>query len=340
MKKATIGVVVPAYNEEQVITDSLKSLKKVISPKHIYVVSDGSVDKTASLARQAVPNVLALGKNRGKAGALKELLDKYTLTEKYDYIFFFDADTRIDINFIRSIKKTIKESRPACVVGTVSSARNKLISAYRVYEYGFSHMFFKNAQNAIGAIVVAPGCASVYRADVLAQLDMGRKTLTEDLDFTLQIHRRKLGKIVYCPKAKVLTQDPQGFSDYWKQVTRWNTGFWQNFILHKLYLPTSKISAEVWLLTGDFIYWLIILALAINEPILFLTLYGTAMILTTVIATVTAAVLKQYWAIPYAPLFGFFHVVNVASFVYSFFRTIFSGKRNLSWQKVSRYALR
>ncbi len=340
MAKPIIGIVVPAFNEATVIKDSLGYLKKVIDKKHIYVVSDGSTDNTAALAKNAVTHVLNLKKNRGKAGALKALIDKYQLTKKYQYLFFFDADTRVDRQFLRSVKARLKAEKPALIVGTVGSGRNGLISAYRVYEYGFSHLFNKNAQNVLGAIVVAPGCASVYRSDVIERLDFTNHTLTEDLDLTMQIHHKKLGNIVYCAPANVATQDPATLNDYWNQINRWNTGFWQNFFLHKLYQPNRKINLEVLLQLADVCMWLGISILAIARPLFFLKLYAISLGLSSLIGVATSLILKQYWALPYAPFFGFFQVINLASFVYSFFRYLAVKPQRLAWQKVGRYALR
>lgn len=338
MRKATFAVVVPAYNEEKVIGRSLQSLRRCISAKHIYVVSDGSIDATAKIAKSHTENVLKLRKNRGKAGALQALLKKYQLTDRYQYIFFFDADTEIEKSFLREVTKVIAKKNPACVVGTVTNTKNKIISAFRVFEYGFSHKFFKNAQNAMNTIVIAPGCAAVYRADVLAKLDFHGGTLTEDLDFTIQIQHQRYGRVIYCPQARVFTQDPMTFSDFWNQINRWNTGFWQNFFKHRLYRPTRTLNLEVLLLLSDFILWIALLGFAVFEPLYFLALYGTSLLILTIIASATIIMEKQYWALPYVPAFNFFQVVNTVSFVYSFFRAIFSTKKRLSWQKVARYA--
>lgn len=340
MKKATIGVVIPAYNEERVLESSVRSLLKVLPKRHVYIVSDGSTDATAKIAKRLVPNILALRKNRGKAEALQALILKYELTKRYQYIFFFDADTRLGPNFIKEVKKAIKSERPACIVGTVASDRNRLISAYRVYEYGFTQMFFKTAQNVMGTILIAPGCAAVYRTDVLAKLDFSQRTLTEDMDFTLQIHKKRLGRVAYCSRATVVTQDPETFGDYWKQISRWNTGFWQNIFLHRLYLPNSKVNFEAMVILGDFLLWLVILALAISEPLLLARMYGLALFISSLIGVATALVHRQFWALPYAPLFGLFHLINLVSFVHSFFRAILPSRTQLSWQKVSRYAPR
>jgi biofilm PGA synthesis N-glycosyltransferase PgaC len=340
MAKPTVAIVVPAYNEATVISDSLKYLGRVISKKHIFVVSDGSTDQTAALAKQVVPHVLNLRKNRGKAGAIKALIDRYRLTDRYHYIFFFDADTRIGPDFLTKVRARLRQEQPALLVGTVGSGRNSLISAYRVYEYGFSHLFYKNAQNAMGTIAVAPGCASLYRSDVLRQLEFGNHTLTEDFDLTLQIHHRKLGKVSYCHGATVLTQDPGTLGDYWRQVNRWNTGFWQNFFLHRLYQPTKKINLEVLLLVSDILMWLVVLGFAVARPLFLLKLYAFSLLVSSAIGAAVVMIAKDYWALPYVPLFGFFHLINLTSLVYSFFRSALAKTHQLGWQKPDRYALR
>lgn len=337
-RKATFCVVVPAYNEEVVIEKSLRSLFLAINKKHVYVVSDGSTDNTSRIARRILgKNVLSLRKNVGKANAIKKLLTKFSLTKRYQYVMFFDADTTLNKEYFHETKKLI-HSEPACIVGTVTSQRRKLISAYRAFEYGFSHRFFKNAQNAMGTITIAPGCTSTYRADVLNQLSFDGGTLTEDFDLTLQIHHQKLGKVVYSRKSYVITQDLITFGDYWKQIMRWNTGYWQNFFSHRLFLPNKKVNFEILLLTGDFFYWFATVTLAVFKPLFFLKLYGTALGIMLLLSITVLAIERRFWAIPYAPLFGIFHLINVASFILSLFRAIFWHKKQLSWQKLPRYA--
>ena len=336
-KRTTFCAVVPAFNEECVIGSSLESLKQAVPEEDIYVVSDGSSDNTASIARGIVPNVFALIKNRGKAGALHALMEKYQLTDRYDYIFFFDADTKVKPDLLKEVRKYTK-ARPACIVGTVTSQRKKLVSAYRVYEYGFYQRFYKTAQSCMGAITVAPGCISFYRADVMKQLDFSNKTLTEDYDLTIQIHKKKLGKIIYAPKAKVITQDPPTIRDYLKQMNRWYTGYWQNMFLHKLYIPKDKLNLEVLLLTADTVAWTISLIIAITHPLIMLRMFLYAVAAIWLIALIVMMSEKQYWAIKYIPLFGIFQFLNLCMFAFTFFRALFLGTKNLSWQKVSRYA--
>ena len=132
-----VCVVMPAFNEEKVIASSLEAILNIFEADQIFVVSDGSHDKTAEIARQYTPNVLELKENSGKATALKKLIDTFNLIPRYKYLLFSDADSRFTHDFFAQTKKEAQEL-PACMVGTVTSDRHGLISAYRTYEYAMT----------------------------------------------------------------------------------------------------------------------------------------------------------------------------------------------------------
>lgn len=337
MAKKNFCAIVPAYNEEKVIGGAIQSLRCEFRQDDIFVVSDGSTDKTAAIARKSGVHVLALYKNVGKARGQQELLKKFAITSKYKYVLFFDADSRLAPHFLDEIKKHLK-SKPGLIVGTVASMRKGLISAFRTYEYGLSHRIYKSAQNIMGLITVAPGCASLYRADILDQLDFSNNTLTEDFDLTIQIHKNQLGRIVYENKARVITQDPFDLPDYWRQVTRWNTGTWQNFLGHRLFLPNKKVNLELYFLLLDNVLFAVSLTLGFMHreffALILLSIFGSVLIFGTIIALVE----KAYWILQYIPLFPLFYLINIASYYYSIFRLLVFRNKLLNWQKVKRYS--
>lgn len=335
MRKAKFCVIVPAFNEEKTIESTLRSLKRNVLRRHIYVVSDGSKDKTVHLAKSEGSHILALRKNCGKANAIFKLIKKFQLTKRYQYILFSDADSRMSKNFLSSIKMTICQ-KPACIVGTVTSDRLGLISAYRTYEYSLTHKIYKNAQNTLGVITVAPGCAAIYRSDVLDQLNFSNHTLTEDFDLTLQIHEKKLGKVIYVSRAEVITQDPPTIADYWNQVLRWYTGFWQNVFMHRLYLPTRKINLEIYLLMLDAIILLITLGFAIARPLLFLKLIITMILAMYLISLIVLSSQKKWWAMLYVLLFPMLFAINLTAYFGGMLRALIF-RNTLSWKKVNRY---
>ena len=64
-------MVIPAFNEEAALPDTLAELAAVRPDLDVVVVSDGSVDKTAALARAAGVHVIELPFNLGIGGALQ-----------------------------------------------------------------------------------------------------------------------------------------------------------------------------------------------------------------------------------------------------------------------------
>lgn len=82
------AVVIPAYNEEATIGAVLDAVKRSKQVSEIIVVSDGSKDRTARIARQKGVRVLELKENIGKGGAMKKGVSKTNA----DIIVFLDAD--------------------------------------------------------------------------------------------------------------------------------------------------------------------------------------------------------------------------------------------------------
>lgn len=83
-----IEAIIPAFNEEKTIGNVLGVLKDVDIITRIIVVSDGSTDGTAFIARSMGVDVIELADNLGKGGAMKKGLENCCA----DIILFLDAD--------------------------------------------------------------------------------------------------------------------------------------------------------------------------------------------------------------------------------------------------------
>ncbi len=89
-----LSLVIPAYNEERRIGDTLVKAEAYLATcgygAEIVVVDDGSSDATAELIRCSFPGarLLSYGKNRGKGHAVKTGM----LAARGDFRVFYDAD--------------------------------------------------------------------------------------------------------------------------------------------------------------------------------------------------------------------------------------------------------
>ncbi|PKM83163.1 MAG: glycosyl transferase, partial [Firmicutes bacterium HGW-Firmicutes-13] len=95
-----ISIIIPAYNEEKLIGETLESLKDLTEIKEIIVVNDGSSDRTGEIARQYKVKVVDLPQNKGKGEAVQEGISQATS----EIIALIDADLG---NTAREVKKLI-----------------------------------------------------------------------------------------------------------------------------------------------------------------------------------------------------------------------------------------
>jgi len=113
-------VIVPAYNESQVIFRTLTNLKQTLkkSPKFdIVVVDDGSTDSTYKEAKKAKVTVLQHKLNRGLGGALSTGLE-YAKRNHYNLAITFDADGQHDPKDIIRAIRPIEKNQADVVIGT------------------------------------------------------------------------------------------------------------------------------------------------------------------------------------------------------------------------------
>jgi glycosyltransferase involved in cell wall biosynthesis len=88
-------IIIPAYNEEQSLPAVLKELAEQTPEYDVLVVSDGSVDCTSELARDAGVHVAELPFNLGIGGALRTGFT-FAVRGGYDQAVQFDADGQHD----------------------------------------------------------------------------------------------------------------------------------------------------------------------------------------------------------------------------------------------------
>jgi poly-beta-1,6-N-acetyl-D-glucosamine synthase len=244
--KRRIAILIPAYNEEKVLPNTLEQLVKQISPRDIYVVSDQSTDTTEDIARFFKVKVLRNKVRSGKTMGIENAFKHFRILARYKHAMVLDADTYPLEGFFDNIFLRLKEKGVACVCGQVLTQKAANIFVYyRSLSYFVWQNVFKNISSAFGAVPIAPGTASVYRTSVLRKIALDKKIFIEDFDMTFQVHRKKLGRIIYEPKAKIVTQDPDNLADYVKQMTRWQIGHYQTMRKHGVPFQFKKLDIVV-----------------------------------------------------------------------------------------------
>ncbi|MBB5173053.1 glycosyltransferase family 2 protein [Texcoconibacillus texcoconensis] len=101
-----VDVIIPVYNEENVLRETLSSLENKTWVKNIIVIDDGSVDQSVSIARQFTNDVVACSKNLGKAAAVIKGLE-YVKSEQF---LMLDADLGVTVSEADKLLLPLKDS--------------------------------------------------------------------------------------------------------------------------------------------------------------------------------------------------------------------------------------
>jgi glycosyltransferase involved in cell wall biosynthesis len=116
MNSPKVSVLVPCYNAQQYIGETLESVfRQTWSEIEVIVVNDGSVDRSAAVVRSfARPNLQLLEQeNRGQTAALNVALAHAS----GDFVQFLDADDLIEPEKIERQLVRLKE-HPRCVASS------------------------------------------------------------------------------------------------------------------------------------------------------------------------------------------------------------------------------
>jgi glycosyltransferase involved in cell wall biosynthesis len=122
----TVCALVAAYNEEQHIGQVVASTLRYLP--RVFVVDDGSTDRTAARAQKAGATVIRHDRNLGKGRALRTGLD-HVLAWPFTYVLFLDADLQHDPAEIPKLLMAAGRGTPDFVLGEREFAKDAMPAA-------------------------------------------------------------------------------------------------------------------------------------------------------------------------------------------------------------------
>ncbi len=329
-----LALLIAAHNEELVIAKTIQSaIDAGMDPIHTYVVDDNSSDRTSLIARSLIPasNVIKV-KRSGKGLALSKAARRFKLAERYRWIHIADADGAFAPNYFRIFRRELRVENTAAT-GYIKSLPGKRVSEYRVFEYTIGMELHRRVQAFLNVVPVIAGPTSCFRADVFARVNFDNKSLTEDFDVTMQLHRRGLGKIQFIPQAITYTQDPKNLTDYVNQIQRWNRGSLQSMMKYNIGRKATRIDSYLsyqilqnLLFFASYLLWVPYLAIT-RHTWAFVAAAFVVDVLVTFVLTFLAASRTQRWDIISAfPQVYVLRWVSLGVFLKAFIEVVLLGR--------------
>lgn len=337
-----ISLLVPCYNEERSLEESIKScLNQTRKFDEIIFIDDSSKDRTPEILARYSNEIISkrTPKNTGNKSSAQEFGFQF-LTG--DIVVTTDADTLLKSNFVEEIEKSFADPDVTAVAGAVKSLPYNWLTLCRAFDYAIGQHIHKLAQSYMGFIFVMPGAASAFHIETFRKyITFDHDTITEDLDFTYKMHRMQL-KILYNPHAISYTQDPATLGNYINQMRRWFGGGWQNLLKHYTIIVTKPVRAlelSVIYAEGLIFSVLIFLIPLLNIWFAFYMIAGYFGL--AVCFGIWAAFKEKRWALILAP-FPYILLLFINAYIYleQFTKEIIFRDKNLVWFKPDRVIIK
>lgn len=221
-------IIIPAHDEAAVIRTTVSCLLAINYPAHLFsvhVIADHCSDNTADAARQAGASAHERkeGPRTGKGAALSWAFQKILHREQCDAVVIFDADTRVDSEFLRLMDWRLAQGdRVIQGQHVIRNPESSWFSALTWAMFLIDNRFQNLGRANLGWSAKNMGDSICFQVDVLLQMGWG-EGLTEDYHLRHKLLLSNI-RIAYEPAAKGYGEAPITWDLARAQRARWLRG--------------------------------------------------------------------------------------------------------------------
>lgn len=228
----TVTVLVPAHNEEKVISHALEALLEVDYPRSRYrimPVDDRSSDRTREIIedyRQQNPTIITpFYRDEGKAGKAAALKDATALIES-ELIVVFDADYIPGRGLIKQIVSPFFDPEIGAVMGRVvpHNTGSNILTRLLDMERSGGYQVDQQARMNMRLVPQYGGSVGGVRLSALKAVGgWNDNALAEDTDLTYRLLLRGYN-VAYENRCECYEEVPETWQERNRQIMRWATG--------------------------------------------------------------------------------------------------------------------
>ena len=286
LKPQTFLVLIPAYHEDAVIINTVKSFLQQDYPKDLYhlcVISDHMEATTnEQLATLPITLLQPTFENSSKAKALQYAIQntKHQTSDIYDYVVILDADNIVASDYLSHLSQIV---RPNIAIQCHRTAKNvdNDIAALDGLSEEINNSIFRRGHNRIGLSSALIGSGMCFDYNWFKANVTKLNTAVEDRELESLLMKQGI-HIHYAEDILVMDEKVSNSDNFQRQRLRWMTGQVQALCQTLPYIPKAIITGNI-----NYIDKTIQQALIPRSILLFLTPF------LCIIATLTSYILHH-----------------------------------------------
>jgi hyaluronan synthase len=289
-----ISVIVPVYNEENGIADTIDSILDSDYPKdklELVVIDDKSKDHSLEVINKKrlerdfklVKNEKNMGKRHAMATGIKQCSG--------DILVCIDSDTFVKPDAIKLLVQPFTDPEVYCVCGNGVVANesepkiNNLLTRLQKVWYADSFRIRKGVESIFGIVICCSGVLSAYRKEKfekvvnnwLNEKFLGHDVVSGDDRQMTNLMMQMGGKSVFQSNALAYTFAPHKFKKFLIQQLRWGRSAFRGMLFASKFFTKKNTSQKLVFYTTMFVNFVSPISLLMN--------------------TVVLALLGQYWLV-------------------------------------------
>ena len=279
-----VTMVVPAYNEEELIEEKILNCLSLDYPRNkleVIVVNDGSTDGTGEIISRYAKSRIMVRENRtpvGKIGVINATVPE----AKGEVVVFSDASAMLDRDAVTNLVTHFLDDEVGCVSGryvydddaSTSTDSHGSEGLYWKYE-----AFIKEKESELGNVIGSHGALYGIRKELFSPLDT--QTINDDLVLPLMAIEKKYRTVYekgsvarersasdieneFFRRVRIMRGNCRQVFDFWRLLNPFRGMVSLQFISHKLLRVLSPV----------FVIGLLVSSIFCNHPFYRFMLWG------------------------------------------------------------------
>ncbi len=217
-------VLIPAYNEEKVIGNTLAAVTSDMRERdQLLVIADRCTDATAAIARAAGVQVLERGEHEepGRAAARQAGIE-HAAGMQWDAMVMIDADSIIEPGFFDECERALAGGAEALQARSEAALGDGLLEQASLASFALQGVLMPRGRSRLGFLVRLRGTGMVLSRRVVSEFKF-RARASEDLWFSLDLGLAGV-RPAHVERARLRSLNVANWEDASDQRVRYETG--------------------------------------------------------------------------------------------------------------------